>query len=40
MQAKLGGVSCMSGDAGALPEFEVMTLMSLDHTAFLVYISG
>ena len=34
------GVGRMSGDAGALPECEVKTLMSCDHTAIFVSSSG
>ena len=30
----------MSGDAGALPECEVKTLLTPNHTAFQVHISG
>ena len=27
------GVSCMSGDTGSSPEYEVKTVMTPDHTA-------
>ena len=30
----------MSADAGTLPECKVNTLMTTDHTAFLVHSSG
>ena len=34
------GIGHMMGDAGALPEFEVNTLITPDHTAFQVCSSG
>ena len=37
---KSGGAGRMSGDTGALPVCEVMTLMTLDHTAIQVRSSG
>ena len=39
MRDKTGGVH-MSGDAGALPECDVKTLMTPNHTAFQVRSSG
>ena len=37
---KPGGVGRESGDAGALPEYEVKTLVTPDHTAIQVRSSG
>ena len=40
MWDKARKVGHMSGDAGVLPECEVKTLMTPDHTAVQVRISG
>ena len=39
-RTKPGGVGCMSGDARALPECKLKTLIAPDRTAFQVRSSG
>ena len=39
-RTKPRGVGHMSGDAGALPECKVKIMMTPDHSAFQVRISG